>query len=152
MSQLPRPGTKWRQWRADADAAVYRDQLEASGAWPWPKWVGVIDRYAHLDRGLSAWFKEMDGANTATLLPPTGLLESLLRFEQQRPVIRHEPPVLLVSPRHYEILRRDLMVSGVNLDTKTITIAAPRLIAPPVAPKSRRPAFLPVARLDGRKR
>lgn len=45
---LPSAGTRWRQYRQDSEAAVYRDQLEAVGLYPFRRWAGVVSR-RHLE-------------------------------------------------------------------------------------------------------
>lgn len=164
--------SKWRRYQARARVEVFRDYLAERGVWPFVRAKWRPDRSSEL----SAFMREHYGSGLDWLVPtgetlfgsaityagtpigpPTnqGLLDSILR-EINRPPARND--AIFVSPRQLAAYRRMLMptepptqlvVSRVDTFDKSITISTPEEPRPTTG---RRPTFIPVRRLDGRRR
>lgn len=114
-------GTKARAVRLRGMVGVLQDQWHAAGVWPW------LDGQRFIDR---PWVLTMEG------------LAASIGHMSREDVVQRYPP---------------MRVTRVNPATRTITITADgreplRMVVPASsAAKSRRPAFIPTRRLDGRR-
>lgn len=138
--------SKWRRYQARAQVEVFCDYLAERGVWPFvrAKWKPRMS-------AMAAHLLDFRGEDTVFLREIFGDISWLLPDPSSSKVLYAGTPVRLVTGPPDEIVSAygssSMTVTSVDRDLKRITLSGP---TGPIA-TGRRPTFIPVRRLDGRR-